>query len=228
MERQRMMLVAQLSRRLQQDGWPRLQMLLLVGLTGGAGFLASFLLLRAGLGSMSERYPLAVLIAYGVFLLLLWAWLRSSLEDWLDLPDVDLGGGSSQCRGTAGDGALDGMSDGLPDLNVLDGADELAIPLIVLLAVVGLLLASLWVVYAAPALFAELLLDAVLSATLYRGLKRLERRHWLRAAVRRTWLPFLLTAVLASGCGAWLQQHTPGAVSLGEALQGPMDANPSR
>ena len=39
--------IARLMGRLNQDGYPRLQMSLLVALTGGAGLLASFLQLHA-------------------------------------------------------------------------------------------------------------------------------------------------------------------------------------
>jgi hypothetical protein len=42
-------------------------------------------------------------------------------------------------------------------------ADELAIPLIALVLAIGLALASLYVVYMAPVLFAERLFDGVLS-----------------------------------------------------------------
>ena len=55
-------------------------MTLLVVLTGGAGLLASFVLLHLGVDSMAVRYPLAVTIAYAVFLLLLWLWLRTKAE----------------------------------------------------------------------------------------------------------------------------------------------------
>lgn len=50
-------------------------MLSLVGVTGLAGFVASFGLLHAGMRSMAARYPLAVLIAYIVYLALLRVWL---------------------------------------------------------------------------------------------------------------------------------------------------------
>lgn len=53
----------------------RLHMLSLVGITGLAGFLASFGLLHAGMRSMAARYPLAVIIAYAVYLALLRVWL---------------------------------------------------------------------------------------------------------------------------------------------------------
>ena len=53
---QRHQLVARLRDRLERQGFPRLQMLLLVSLTGAAGFVASFTLLRLGLTEMWLRY----------------------------------------------------------------------------------------------------------------------------------------------------------------------------
>ncbi len=68
--------VVRARQHLQQRGWPRLQMALIVALTGAAGFLASYLLRLAGIDAMLLRYPMAVLLAYGVFLLLVWIWIR--------------------------------------------------------------------------------------------------------------------------------------------------------
>lgn len=252
--------VVRLRHDLQTHGWPRSQMTLLVALTGGTGLLASFGLLQAGLDSMAWRYPLALLIAYGVFLLLLWLWLRTKAEDWADLPDpgidltnVDLaptraphtppwssgqggdfgGGGASasfdaparahplmqrpplQARSGASDasGPLDGSVSSLGD------ADDFAIPLLLIALAAGLALSSLYVVYSAPTLLAELLLDGALSATLYRRLRGIERRHWVSTALRRTALPFALTALLLATVGWGLQSAAPGARSLGETLQ---------
>ena len=50
-------------------------MSLILLLTGLAGFLASFSLLQLDVSRMWIRYPIAILIAYGVFLLLLRLWL---------------------------------------------------------------------------------------------------------------------------------------------------------
>lgn len=50
---------------------PRLHMLLIVTATGAFGFLASFLMLKAGVDAMGIRYPLAVGLSYLMFLLLL-------------------------------------------------------------------------------------------------------------------------------------------------------------
>jgi hypothetical protein len=70
---------------LESRHWPRLTMLLLVGLTGGFGLLSSFMLLQLGLETMALRYPIAVALAYGFFLLLLWLWLRQWMELWMDV-----------------------------------------------------------------------------------------------------------------------------------------------
>ena len=50
-------------------------MSLILLFTGLAGFLASFSLLQLDVSRMWIRYPIAILIAYGVFLLLLRLWL---------------------------------------------------------------------------------------------------------------------------------------------------------
>jgi len=209
--------IGRLSERLQATGFPRLQMLLLVALTGGAGFLASAFLLHRGVERMLLRYPLAIALAYGVFLILLWLWLRTSADDYTDvpdLPDISVPGHGAHGGGWDGEGG-NAVSDAM---DAAAGADEFAIPLLVLLAVGVLLVSSLWVVYSAPALFAELLIDGALSASLYRRLRGIERQHWLTTAMRRTWWSFAVAAVVAGGVGMALQSAYPAAHTLGEVV----------
>ena len=95
--------VARMRQQLERHSFPRLQMSLLVGITGAAGFVASFVLLHAGLLTMWVRYLAAFAVAYGVFLALLWLWLRTKLDDYLDLPDLSGGNWSSgHCPDVAG------------------------------------------------------------------------------------------------------------------------------
>lgn len=244
----RSLAIVRLQRQLERKSYPRLQMGFIVALTGAAGWLCSFLLLHTGVNSMALRYPLALGGAYVAFLFLLWVWLRTSASDYADLPDLtDLvprgsggplpsmasggggdfgGGGASGSFGgpTWDDAAMEAPSEPGVLSAVGDAAgssfdaDELAIPLIAIALAVGLALASLYVVYLAPALFAELLFDGVLSYTLYRRLRTADSQHWLGTAFRRTVLPFGLTAVFLVAVGAALGAYAPGAHSLSEAF----------
>src|SRR4028119_271651 len=67
--------IERVRRHLLRGGRPRLLVSFLLALTGAAGFLISTALLHLGVEMMSVRYPLAVLLAYSVFLLLLRFWL---------------------------------------------------------------------------------------------------------------------------------------------------------
>ncbi|TDN56857.1 hypothetical protein [Azoarcus indigens] len=240
--------VLRLQHRLEQNGWPRLQMALIVLLTGLAGLLCSFLMLLAGIDSMAVRYPLALGLAYGFFLFMLWLWLRNRGDDpgFGDLVSGDFnwnpgsggrlaaprsGGGGDFAGGGASASfeapaavplpaeADSGWSLGKGAASVAD-ADELAIPLAVVVFCLGLMLASFYLIYLAPALFAELLFDGVLSYSLYRRLRRTgdDADHWLVTACRRTALPFLLTAVFLVLTGLAMEAWAPGARSIGEVL----------
>jgi hypothetical protein len=249
--------IDRLMRKLEWDGYPRLQMFLLVALTGGAGLLASLVLLRAGIELMHVRYPFAVGCAYLVFLFLLWLWLRTKADDYVDgsfdlsgiadggNPGVDAtpefgggAGGEFGGSGASGDfviddslptpslpigdgGAVDSVGEAVGE--VVGGADEGAIPLALALLVAALvavlLFATFYIVYLAPALFAELLVDGALSASLYRRMRGLQTRHWLESALRRTALPFIVTAVGLALIGYALHAYAPEAHTLGEVLR---------
>ena len=277
---------------LRRRGWPRLEMMLLVALTGLAGLLSSFCLLQLGVESMAVRYPIAVALAYLVFLGLMWVWLRARQDDLSDLlelvppdgvgavfdampgPGARLpsfgggggrfgGGGASgsfetpdlgvvraagsamgEAGGTLGNGAGQGashaagstVSDALGSKvgdavggkvgdavgAVLD-ADEGAVPIVViglvLLFALGLLVACGYVVYIAPALFAEVLVDGILSVVLFRHLRAEQRPSWQGAAVRGTIVPFLATAAFLAAIGYAMAAYAPGARSIGEVVE---------
>ena len=89
----------------------------------------------------------------------------------------------------------------------------------VILFVAALLLSSVWVVYSAPVLFAELLVDGVLAASLYRRLRGLESQHWLETALKRTVWPFLVTCFVLVAMAWGMQVYAPGAHSIGEVMR---------
>ena len=80
--------IESLKRRLQRKSYPRLHASLILLLTGLAGFFVSFVLLLAGVTAMWLRYPVAILVAYGVFLILLRVWLSLSRPREWDLEEV--------------------------------------------------------------------------------------------------------------------------------------------
>jgi hypothetical protein len=227
---------------LERDSFPRLQMFLLVTLTGASGFVATYILLHVGFVEMWLRYLAAFGVAYLMFLVLLWLWLRTRAEDYADL--LDLSGspsssssGSASCYGGKGgdfggggaSGSFDTPSDHLSAmgdshssvgdaLGTAAEAEEFAIPLVVLVLAAAMICSSLFMIYSPPVLFAELLVDGVLSVSLYRRLRGLQTRHWIATALRRTALPFLLTAVIVSASGWIMARYAPEAHSIGDVI----------
>ena len=252
---------------LLRRGMPRLQMSLILLVTGLVGFLTSFVLLRAGLGRMWLRYPLAVIAAYVAFLLLLRLWLayqrwaarrESSSPSFdidptgVDVIDIDLhgaagdaadaafggggdfagggAGGSWDTSGLSSDAAPQSFSGGggggggggglLDGLDVGIDADEGCFFVIaLLLLILGGLLASVYVVYLAPALLAEILVDGLLVTGLYRRMREPVSGNWLLGAVRRTLVPVLLTFACFVAAGFILQHLAPEARTIREVWQ---------
>lgn len=221
-------------------------MALIVALTGGFGFLASFTMLRFGVDSMALRYPLALGFAYLVFLFLIWLWLRTSADDYLEVPDITdvvtrqrgsvgmpdfTSGGGGDFGGGGASGAFDGPTvpkeeaASAPLKTVKDAvgaaadAEELAILLVVIALAIGIAFACLYVVYIAPIFFAEVLVDGGLSYVLLRHLRGQEPQHWLASAFRRTVVPFAATAVFLAAMGAAMTAYAPGSKSIGQVIK---------
>ncbi|MDH5178035.1 MAG: hypothetical protein OEZ39_19065 [Gammaproteobacteria bacterium] len=184
-----------------------------------------------------------------LFLLWLWLRTKEEdYADFLEPADPDLfgslgrssggSGGYDGGGGSAGGGGASGGYDAVvadggvaespsmlesgPAAEVLGSAgdaDELAVPLLVIALLLVILLSGIYVIYTAPVLFAELMVDGVIAAGLYRRIRGLEYRHWLQTALRRTALPFLMTALLAAAIGWGLSAYVPDAHSLGEVLR---------
>ncbi|WP_329766264.1 hypothetical protein [Stenotrophomonas geniculata] len=227
---------------LRERGWPRLQMTLIVALTGAAGFLASHLLRLAGIDAMLLRYPMAVLLAYGV--LLMWIWIRWRWDNVLDGLSPDVGSGSPSPRGSAVEspwGGVGGRSGGggasaswnesaqagggdageLPLTGLAE--DEAGLPLLAILGIVALvasvLLASVWVVWSAPVLMAELLVDAAIASGLYRRMQGMHEQGWWRVCVTHTIWPLLGLLLFFVVLGGLAQELAPDATHLLQVIQ---------
>lgn len=127
----------------------------------------------------------------------------------------------------ASDAPFDSVGEAVGDAAGSVGeADEFAIPLLAIALAVGLAFAALYVVYIAPVLFAELLVDGALSYALFRHLRRHEPEHWLASTLRRTALPFFLTAVFLAAMGAAMSAYSPGVHTIGEFTRQVRTGNP--
>lgn len=207
--------------------WPRVMMSSLVGLSGAAGFFASFGMLHAGLHAMGLRYPLAVLAAWAAFLVLMRVWAEferrcflpdTELDALLHLPDP----GEPKTddahpmprRARRGSSWWWDLLD-VPSFEIGEGC----LPTLVFWTVVVLLGTAFAGVFAiismAPALIAEVFLDSVLVAAFYQRMKKIEQRWWLGGAIQQTWLPVLLTALALMVIGGALHALAPGANSIG-------------
>jgi hypothetical protein len=210
-------------------------MSVIVVATGLVGFGVSTALLAVGMTSMGLRYLLAVALGYTCFLVLVRLWVERErraigrrLVDGLDLPDVGSpisaddvpmpGGEGSFGGGGAGRAwELDGTTELSAGLDVDADADALVL-LPAALVIVGVV-AVVAVIWTAPALLAELLLDALLVSGLYRRLRNVEAQPILGAAVRRTWMPATAVALVLAGSGFVMQRLVPSADSIGDVVR---------
>lgn len=229
--------IARARQRLERRGWPRLQMTAIVLVTAAVGLLASYLLRTAGIDSMVQRYPLAILAAYAIFLLQMWIWFRWREDHLGDVLEVGVdvagevpgtwsgGGGSSGGAGSSAswDASIDSVADS-SGLDVADVADVEALPFLAVLALLALILfaviAAGWVVWSAPVLMAELIVDGAIAGGLYRRMRKVEAQGWWWLCMRHTFWPLIGLILSFAVFGGILQYLVPDPTTLMEGLQG--------
>ncbi|MEO6588293.1 MAG: hypothetical protein ABIP06_03100, partial [Pyrinomonadaceae bacterium] len=187
------------------------------------------------------RYPAAIFTAYCVFLLLLrvWLWLQDNRRSGTDLSGMDFdfsvgadnaitsnfGGGGDFGGAGAGGSWSDGVSTASVSgkSSVFDSLsfdfEEIGLVIVAVAALIGGILAAFYIIYIAPVLLAEIFVDGVLLAGLYRKTKDLEKTNWLKTAVSKTLLPAILAVLLFTIAGFTMQKIAPGAHSIGEVYQ---------
>ena len=206
---------------------------------------------------MGLRYGLAVLSGYLAFLALIQVWIALHRWDWVtDVVDgaTDHAGGdgdawsASLAGGKSGGGgggarwghesarAFAAPSRARPTAsrggaNWFDGisldADDAWWLLVAGVLVCAAGFAVVYVIYIAPALLAEVMLDAALVTTVYRRLRPQDTQHWSVGVVRRTWLPAVVLIGCLSGAGLALQRVAPQARSIGGVVAH-LAADPAR
>ena len=238
----RVMLVGKVAAELKARSSPRAQLMLIMAIAGGAGFLASVLMLGTDLesfNSMAIRYPVAALCGYAAFVLLIRLWIAlqrstsdigvdvigDAVEECIDLRmPSSLRDGVTEVRGVRGENVGCGVRDSVFDrsggswgwdIDLDDG-----IWLVVAAAcVLGGLFAIVYVISLAPVLLAEVALDAAVVSVLYRRLRQDEAGSWLTTVLARTWIPALILVAFALLTGFALEQLAPDARSIGGVIR---------
>jgi hypothetical protein len=242
-------LIARMAHDLGRDIAPRLQLLTIMLLAGGAAFLASVLLLWSpaeAFEAMALRYGVAALSGYLAFIGLIRLWIslhRPAKDDsgpgldvldavdpadflptgrTVDEPPPMFGGGRGGGGGASSQwSAIGGRQNSGPGGSWGIDLDLDGVFWLIIAAACAAagLIAIGYVIYMAPVLLAEVALDAAIISVLYRRLRRDEQGYWLTTVLRRTWVPAAVLVVFAFLTGFALQQAAPQARSIGGVIQ---------
>ncbi|HEV3144305.1 MAG TPA: hypothetical protein VGZ47_10500 [Gemmataceae bacterium] len=231
--------IGRMKRFLLQRGHPHLLIAIFLAITGLSGFLASLGMHACGLNSMAARYPLAVGVAYLVFLMCLGLWLAAHRKSrgappatyhspgmyypyyydpypWYAFPRF--GSGSQTSAASVGSSTSSSGKGANLDFGDGDGL-VLVVVVLIIVAVLAALAASVYMIFMAPALLAEVLVDGVFLAGLARRLRAPNAPHWSIGAIRRTWAPVAIVAIVFFVLGLTLEYFVPGAHSMSEAIR---------
>ena len=131
---------------------------------------------------------------------------------WASVAPGPTGGTGGSSLADAGGSALGHVADAFD-------SDDFVWVVVAIAAVLGGLLAVFWVIYIAPALLAEVALNAVVVSTAYRRLRGRDPESWATAVLRRTWLAALVLAFMMTVLGWALQHLAPEAHSIGGVIR---------
>ena len=186
---------------------------LILAATIASGWLVDRMLLEVmHAKAIIVRYPLAILAAYFVFFAGVAAWLRfSGVRGYLDPAGVEELTGDGVQVPPQWWGKND---DEWVGLAVLFG-DPIGclwgVAMIVLFFGFGG-----YVLYAAPSLFADVLLEVILAAGLLRGMRRAEKYDWMNGVVANTWPSLLFSLIVAFFIGLFALGQVPPSTTIHE------------
>src|SRR5262245_60728031 len=230
--------------RLETGHWPRIHCMLIVTMSTAAACLTSFLLLLMHVNWMAVRYGAAALAGYATFVLLLhawvrWKWSRMKLNDdgsdvvdveanlvpvdFGPLPDAPLrvagGGGQSGGGGASGSwgpGPKASVSGGSGRSWGLDfDADDLFWVIVALVAAFAGIVAIGYVVWIAPTLLAEAIVNGAIAGKVYHGMRKHEDDFWTSQIFRHTIVSGVVVFFCAVVVGYAFNRIAPEARSIG-------------
>lgn len=135
--------------------------------------------------------------------------------------DLSTGGGAF-----GGGGASGSWGDPEPAMTVPESAsklfdfdfDEGWVFVLLIGVVLVIVFAGIYLVWAAPAIFAETAFQAALTAALIKKTKQMHEPGWVGSVMKATAIPFVLVLAVTIALGVVAQRHCPSAVRLRDAL----------
>jgi hypothetical protein len=235
-------LVDRMRTRLERGYWPRVHCMLIVTVSTAAAFLTSFLLLVAQVHWMAVRYGAAALAGYATFLFLLhawvrWKWSRAKLNadgsDVVDvvsdvpidvaLPDAPVrfagaggrsgGGGASGSWGSPAQTASTSVKSGGWGLDF--DADDLFWVIVAAIAAFAGIAAIGYVIWIAPTLLAEAIVNGAIAGKVYHGMRKHEDDFWTSQIFRHTIVSGIVVILCAVVAGYAFNRIAPEARSIG-------------
>lgn len=209
---------------LQAHRWLRLHVGLIALCCLGCLWLSGALLRQAGVDALSLRFGLSLAVSYAAYLglLRLWAAYLLSRED-ADITDA------AEIAWDVADAGSSTGGDALDALELASDADEGALLLLPLAAVIAMVLALaallgtgvtlLFGVEVLMAVSVEVALAAFAAGLAWRHQRQFDRGGWLRCALRHTWAGALAFLVAGVSLGAALDRWMPEAQSLPHAVR---------
>ena len=120
------------------------------------------------------------------------------------------------------DSPASGLMDGIGSVGDV-GGDEGGCLLVIagILIAVALFVvfgATIYVVYQAPAILAEVIFEVLLGSPLARGAKALDSANWAAVLLKKTWKPFALIAAAAMAFAVFCHVALPGVTTAGQLV----------
>lgn len=200
----------------------RFHVSLILAFSIACGWAADWLLLKAGLSTMAIRYVLAILVAYGAFLLAVYLWIEYTgirqyvtqrNAKYLVGDEVGRKPRDSLDRKDGIEMLLDPVGWGLAGEGCMIVA-VLCIGFVVLFYFFG---GFIWA--NAATFFADLVLELLLAAGLLKGIKRNESSGWVMGVINSTYWSLVFTIAIALLFSLWAHVAFPGANTIPELLR---------
>jgi len=165
---------------------------------------------------------ISVAIAYAGFLGLVRFWILCQQRTW---QRVGANGTRPITARTPTQHKQGNPGDGFPWLDLLELFDELIVIALLIAGAISIFFVIWHVINfiaLGPEFLAEVLLDGVFSAALYRRLGQIEHQHWMKTVFAKTKAPFFWTLLFFAFLGVVSARYAPEAVSIGGVVRHPL------